>query len=1175
MTKKNGTKKTRKQAEGSAIDRQNPAKIQGFEQGKSLDILENIDTSYFELDLNGNFTFCNDIVCRDLGYCREDIMGMNFSAFTKPECMDQVRKAYQEIYRTGKPNTLINIELLKKDGSTMFIEQSASVLKGQTGEVIGFRGVSRDVTERVRAEQALRRSEEKYRRILETIEDGYYETDLKGNFTFFNNAGLRNSGYEPEELMGINFRTYTTPRTAEFLMKTFNRVYETGMSETLLDYEVVLKNGTVRYHEMAVGLLRNDAGQPSGFHILARDITERKKAEEALKKNEEKYRTFLEEMGEGYIENDLKGNLTFINDAGCKLLGYTRDELLGMSYLKYHRPVTAVRMKEIYQRIYRTGQPALFEEFEVVLKDGSTRFRQLNATLARDPSGRPTGFRTLVRDVTKRKKAEQALRESEEKYRTILETMGEGIFETDLRGNYTFVNDAACRLVGYERDEMIGNNFRMCHSPGTMLYLKEAYTRMYKTGKSEILMDYEAIRKDGSVRIHQANTALIRDHAGDIIGSRALVRDVTERKKAEESLRKSEEKYRTILETMEEAYVEIDLKGRYTFVNDAACRLVGRGRDEFIGIQFRDIFAPRVAHYLQEVYGRILNTGNPEFLIDHEMIHKDGSVRNLEANVALIRDASGKSIGFRTLARDITQRKQAEEALKKSEERYRSILETMDEMYTENDLKGKYTFVNDAAWRLMGYNSPDELMERKFHLRHPPETIKRLFEVYSRVYKTGKPEFISEYEVFRKDGSIRINEASVALMKDASGEPVGFRTLARDVTERKKTEEEKARIEEQLAQAQKMESVGRLAGGVAHDFNNMLTVILGYAELIKSRLPRGDPMLADMLEIEKAAGRSRDLTHQLLAFSRKEIIEPRSIDLNGLIKGAQKMLARLIEEDIDLRFYPGTDLWKIRIDPSQMEHLLINLAANARDAISDRGKLTIETENVHLNEAYCKMHPEFAPGYYVLLGVSDDGIGMDKETMKHLFEPFFTTKETGRGTGLGLATAYGIVKQNDGFINVYSEPGRGTTFKIYIPKSMEEEVAKDEAEEAVPAHTTGTVLLVEDDDLVRAMTTEMLEVIGYTVIATGTPEEALSFFEKDKARVDLLLTDVVMPQMSGRELSERIESIRPGVKVLFMSGYTTNVIAHRGVLDEGVHFIQKPFSMSDLARKVRDALNER
>jgi two-component system, cell cycle sensor histidine kinase and response regulator CckA len=434
---------------------------------------------------------------------------------------------------------------------------------------------------------------------------------------------------------------------------------------------------------------------------------------------------------------------------------------------------------------------------------------------------------------------------------------------------------------------------------------------------------------------------------------------------------------------------------------------------------------------------------------------------------------------------------------------------------------------------------------------------------------------VYEKEYRRKDGTIFPAELRTFLLRDDAGQPVGMWAIVRDITERRHAEQERAKLESQLIQAQKMESVGRLAGGVAHDFNNMLSVILGYAELIKAKLPDGDPFLKDVLAIEKAANHSRDITRQLLAFSRKQIIAPRVINLNELIASSGNTLSRLIGEDIDLRLYPGENLWQINFDPAQIEQILINLAVNARDAMPDGGKLTIETENCHLDKAYCLKHLGFKPGQYVFLGVSDDGTGMDNEIQSHLFEPFFTTKEVGKGTGLGLATVYGMVKQNGGFIICYSEPGRGTTFKIYIPRVVEDGKAAEAPRETPVAYGAGRILLVEDDEMVREITKDILEELGYTVLSADTPQEAIALCEHRNTIVDLLLTDVVMPEMSGRELGNRIAVIRPGIKVLYMSGYTSNVIAHRGVLDKGVHFIQKPFRINDLANKIHELIGER
>ena len=399
------------------------------------------------------------------------------------------------------------------------------------------------------------------------------------------------------------------------------------------------------------------------------------------------------------------------------------------------------------------------------------------------------------------------------------------------------------------------------------------------------------------------------------------------------------------------------------------------------------------------------------------------------------------------------------------------------------------------------------------------------------------------------------------------------RILERDIAEIKRAEEERQKLQGQMIQAQKLESVGRLAGGIAHDFNNMLVVILGHIELAMKRLDSTHPIHADLEEIQKAAQRSADLTQQLLGFARRQTVAPKILDLNDTVDGMLKMLRRLIGEEIDLAWLPGGALWPVHIDPAQINQVLANLCLNARDAIAGVGKVSIETHNAIFDEAYCAEHAEVRPGEYVLLAVSDNGCGMDQATQAHLFEPFFTTKAIGQGTGLGLATVYGIVRQNNGFINLHSEPGRGTTFKMYLPRftgGAVEPAAESTAE--TPQGRGETVLLVEDEALNLSVSRAMLEDLGYRVLTAGTPGEALRQAKAHAGEIQLLITDVVMPEMNGRDLARLLGAIYPGLKCLFFSGHTANVIAHRGVLDEGVHFLQKPFSMRDLAIKARKAL---
>jgi PAS domain S-box-containing protein len=492
-----------------------------------------------------------------------------------------------------------------------------------------------------------------------------------------------------------------------------------------------------------------------------------------------------------------------------------------------------------------------------------------------------------------------------------------------------------------------------------------------------------------------------------------------------------------------------------------------------------------------------------------------------------------------------------------------------------HDEEGRVLQLSRGWTKLSGYALEDipnlgDWMERAYGERSgtKKDYIENLFATDQTVYN-------GEWTITAKDGSIRIWEfQSTPLGKLSKGKRV-LLSMATDITERKLAEEEKVKLESQLQQSQKMESIGRLAGGVAHDFNNMLSVILGHAEMALMKIEPSNPLFDKLTEIQKAGERSADLTKQLLAFARQQTISPKALDLNDTVAGMLKMLQRLIGEGINLTWQPAANLWQVMVDPSQIDQILANLCINARDAINDIGMITIETENRVIGREYCSYHVDTEPGEYVLISVSDNGSGMDRVTQMHLFEPFFTTKEIGKGTGLGLATVYGIVKQNRGFINVYSEPGRGTTFSIYLPRHMGQTEEHEVVEEAEMATARGeTVLLVEDEATLLVMSREILEMLGYNVLAASSANEAIRLSREYSGEIHLLMTDVVMPEMNGRDLAEKITPARPDMKSLFMSGYTADIIAHHGVLDPGVHFIQKPFSIQTLASKIREVLSQ-
>ena len=522
----------------------------------------------------------------------------------------------------------------------------------------------------------------------------------------------------------------------------------------------------------------------------------------------------------------------------------------------------------------------------------------------------------------------------------------------------------------------------------------------------------------------------------------------------------------------------------------------------------------------------------------------------------------------------LSKHEKAKQELIVAEKKYRSIFDNALEGIYQVSLDGHFLTANPALAKALGYESPEELISKitdiEQQLYH--DKVKRK-ETLARLMLDG---FIvnAEAQFRRKDGSLLWGSQNARIVRDNKGVPLFIEGMVADITGPKQAMADLAKVEAQLMQAQKMESVGRLAGGVAHDYNNMLSVILGYTELSLGALNQDHPLYGNLEEILKATRRSIEVTRQLLAFARKQTIAPKVINLNKTIEGMLNMLRRLIGEDIDLVWISAENLWSITIDPSQIDQILANLLVNARDAIADTGKITIETGMVTFDQAYCDSNAGFIPGNFVLLAVSDDGSGIDSKTKEKLFEPFFTTKIMGQGTGLGLATVYGIVKQNNGFINVYSELGQGTTFKIYFPSYDDLAVASQQTMEAeTPRGNAEVIMIVEDEVAILNLCKTMLQQVGYTVLALGSPSEALKMADEYKGKISLLITDVIMPEMNGRNLADHLHRIYPDIKFIFMSGYTANVIAHHGVLDEGINFIQKPFTLYDLAIAVHKVLS--
>ena len=644
-----------------------------------------------------------------------------------------------------------------------------------------------------------------------------------------------------------------------------------------------------------------------------------------------------------------------------------------------------------------------------------------------------------------------------------------------------------------------------------------------------------------------------------------LRRARTDQARAEEARRQGEERFRALIEHGADAVALIAPDGTLLFASQSTQRLLGFPPAELVGRPSSERVHPDDIPRVQAALADIVASPGTPLALGLRWRHKDGRWRYIDAVAVnrLVEPAVGAIV---VNFRDDTERRQAETALRESEERYRTLVEGVRDVIFALSPEGTITSLNPAFDTITGWRR-DEWVGRAFERLVHPEDLPHALELLGRVVR-GELRPVSQFRVGTAKGDYRMVEFS-ATPQLLEQRLIGILGIGRDVTER-------VQLEQQLRQAQKMEAVGRLAGGIAHDFNNILTAITGYADLLLEDLSASDPRREDVDEVRKAAERAAGLTRQLLAFSRQQVLQPKVIDVNALVGDLEKMLGRLLGEDIALSTRLDPAVGRVKADAGQLEQVLMNLAVNARDAMPEGGKLSIEGVNVDLDERYAADHYPARPGPYVMLAVTDTGVGMSEETQAHMFEPFFTTKEKGKGTGLGLATVYGIIKQSGGFIWVYSELGRGSTFKIYLPRV--EEVGTSSAAPAPAAapapRGTETVLVAEDEPPVRAIARQVLERQGYTVLEAATAERALDIAAQYSGAIHLLLTDVIMPGMNGQELATRLAHVRPETRVIFMSGYTDDAVMRHGVLQPGSTYMQKPFTPDAIARKVREVLDK-
>lgn len=943
---------------------------------------------------------------------------------------------------------------------------------------------------------------------------------------------------------------------------------------------------------------------------------------EDLQKSEERLRLALAGGDLGTWDWHIPSGAVAFNERWAAMLGRSLDDLEPhlRTWESLVHPEDVPGISKALSAHLRGESSAYETEHRMLHRDGTWVWvLDRGRVIERDAAGNPIRACGTHLDVTERKRSEEALRQSEEFQRVLIACSPLPIFSLDLEGRVVTWNEAAEQTFGWTAAEVIGLPLPIVPPDLESEFLGLQERLLVEGAFSGVQVT--RMTRSGERRDFSLSAAPIRDSQGGPIGIMAALEDITDRKRAEERQRR----YRDMLARTERiARVgswEWEIPNGNVTWSDEMFEIFQR--NPALGApsyeEHVDLFQPGELDRVWSAMEMAVKTGTP-YELELAGVRRDGATRYYLSWGYPERGTDGHGPRMYGSLQDVTEAKLAQQRIEHMNRVLRAIRDINQLIVRERD---RDALMREGCRLLVGHRGYSSALIVLTDEHDRPTSvaeagIDNVFDVNTLLLDGGKK--LPCFECVPADGTVlviadreevcsqcplfRTNSAleamSVRLVHNQL--PFGYLTvtmeagLATEVEEQNlflgiagdlalalhvlrmerlqlESERRSAALEDQLFQAQKMESVGRLAGGVAHDYNNMLSVIIGYAELALDKAVNDSALSADLGEILNAARRSNDITRQLLAFARKQPISPRALDLNDVVSGTLKLLRRLIGEDVDLAWLPGGNLGQIMMDPAQMDQILANLCVNARDAIAGVGKITIETDNTSIDLSYCTEHPDALPGEYVVLAVSDTGCGMDRETIQRIFEPFFTTKATGEGTGLGLATVYGIVRQNNGFINVYSETGDGSTFRLYFPRYAGTAPPEhSETSDDIPAGLGETVLIVEDEPAIMKMGRRMLERLGYQVLTANSPEEAIRIADRERNALQLLITDVVMPEMNGRALADRLNQLCPQLKTLFMSGYTANVIAHQGVLNEGVNFIQKPFSMRELACKVRTAL---
>lgn len=1056
--------------------------------------------------------------------------------------------------------------------------------------------------EKYEADQLLRESEARYRAIFYNAYDGIILQDASGRMLHWNKAAERVFGITEENASRHSSNDYqwNTIREdgSEFPGSEHPsmRTLATGQPYRNITMGIKNKSGKTSWVNLnTTPLFKDDDSKPYAVVITFSDITKIKELEIERKKLLNEYEAVFNGTQDALFLIKVLDNNQFVfirnNRAHQEQTGISLEALLNNSPQQLFGKEMGDILQNNYKRCVQSKRPLSYE----VTLDLPRGKRDWWSTITPVINGGKVEYIVgASRDITERKKAEKALKEGKEQLDIFFSQSLDGFFfmmldepvdwhnATDREKTLDYimhhqrmtkVNQALLDQYKAKEKDFIGvtpsDLFK--HNPE---HGRNIFRKLFDKGHWHVITDER--RFDGSQMWIDGDYICMYDEQGRITGHFGIQTDITERKKTEEALKNSEAFLSAVLESIQDGISVLNTDLTIRFTN----QIMEKWYSHNIPVEGKkcyQVYQNKNQPCKNCPARRAISSGQVESDIVPGPPHEGASVVWLELFCYPLKDpVSSEVMGVVEFVRDITARKQAELALRESERKYAAVLSNMPGIAyrCRNDRNWTMIFVSKGSLELTGYH-PDELIDNKvkaFNDIIVPEYREYLWKEWQTAL-TRREKFTGEYQIVTKEGHKKwVWEQGQGIYSE-NGEVIALEGFITDITNRKRAEKERQELQVQLNQSQKLESVGRLAGGIAHDFNNILGVILGQTEITMKKIGKDGGLYKDLKQIQRAAERSTELIQQMLAFARKQIITPRTLNLNSTIERMLKMLERLIGEDIHISWKPGTDLWSVKIDPSQIDQILVNLCVNSRDAIEGVGQITIETANILLNKESRKINPLYSPGEYVLITVSDTGCGIDEKMKEFIFEPFYTTKKTGEGTGLGLATVYGIVNQNQGFIDVASQPGKGTAFTIYLPRYQ--------GKETVPASTVSetelrqgeeNILVVEDEPAILEVCKTMLEDLGYHVLTASSPEEAIRLVESHDEEIHLLITDVVMPGMNGLDLAKKILPLYSEMKCLFMSGYTANVIESQSKLAQDIHFLKKPFLMKDLATKVREAL---